>query len=1179
MEVRSSSNGVTDSTHPQTVLSRLNEQRSHGLFCDVTIVVEDMKFRAHRNILAATSGYFRSALTTSGTCPSGQVLEIPDLKSDVFATVLNFIYSSRVDSVATDEHRSLVAAGKRLGIPVLEKLLETNMVRTHPTSQTKLTRTCGFKSELQRVEDHDCSKGPRIMNAFSFTEVPEVSNPFTDLPTDGERSSDPGHQQTLTVPPQEGDSVDAVFEHSYAVSKEQQTTGLNQGAQSSDQKAIKSALGPLKKRHRLCKAFAAAQNEGNVNVQKPTVQDGPPDSTSADLDLMDSVSVPVLMPAPEMSPLPDAEEPSLIPEDVPTSTTYRCQQCPEAFSSSALLTIHKQTHKRKFVSHLFCQFCNKKFIHLKRLRNHEQVCSQGVPELEPNDRRGSDGPDPPSDGDTLTSSDVQDAPDAPELDHPLTSTSEEPREEFTKRRGRQRAYKCSMCKRAYVTISSLKRHENVHSWQRAYPCHYCNKVFALAEYRTKHEIWHTGERRYQCIFCLETFLTYYILRNHQKSFHGIDPRLKANKQTGTCAYKGSVYPIKLYRLLPMKFRKKRYKICSDVLGELEHDSSDAPHKDNTNPESIITAQSFFSLPVTFMATPKTMATETPLINRSAELHLTSNENVSHGQRKVFQTQRNNHLTGFEDTGSPFVNKYTPLTSEQNSSLRSSKRGAGYDSASKHVISETSRDVLPFLNIPPVCSFEGLSKLNELSAAAQTIEAMANELLKAPAESHVPDLPPDKQTETYIAKPACPGPSVDNQVLPLCQITVKIGNEAIIRRKIKGSKLFPKKKKRRTWEDGQANHVQDASGFPNLRLRTELTSSVTEDEPYEDANDPENDKPWRPYYSYKPKKRTKRLKSQQKRMKGVRYYTNPLSSQAEGDLTKRQETESRVELRGPKEGFMCRRCGRSFSSPTSLSMHIISCHQPRCKICSKLCPVDELPNADASLVRDFICQSCTEDGSCFSSDTAGHTMSSEKRYRCSYCPQRFLYLATKKSHEAKHLDKFRGLPEHSCRYCSKVCKSAGQLSAHESRHATKIRDTDDDVNTKTRARSPPPEIQHHTKHEPRGSSEKPDYPKNANIHKMSSSFCSEANPPSSPFLPDTHRRKSKKKKRSNLYPNFSPGYEAEDEDQLTRAPSSLLSIPYPVSLTRLPAAKESSPHSSKYDGWSLFKEEPVFHSDD
>ncbi|NWQ84230.1 ZBTB4 protein, partial [Columbina picui] len=81
-------------------------------------------------------------------------------------------------------------------------------------------------------------------------------------------------------------------------------------------------------------------------------------------------------------------------------------------------------------------------------------------------------------------------------------------------------YPCAVCHRSYVTLSSLKRHSNVHSWRRQYPCRFCDKVFALAEYRTKHELWHTGERRYQCALCGDAFLTYYSLKSHQKGAHG-----------------------------------------------------------------------------------------------------------------------------------------------------------------------------------------------------------------------------------------------------------------------------------------------------------------------------------------------------------------------------------------------------------------------------------------------------------------------------------------------------------------------------------------------------------------------------------------------------------------------------------------------------------------------------------
>ncbi len=136
-------------------------------------------------------------------------------------------------------------------------------------------------------------------------------------------------------------------------------------------------------------------------------------------------------------------------------------------------------------------------------------------------------------------------------------------------------YFCSVCERSYMTLSSLKRHSNVHSWRRKYPCHFCDKVFALAEYRTKHEVWHTGERRYQCIFCWEAFPTYYNLKTHQKAFHGINPGLISSEKTANGGYKQKVNGLKLYRLLPMRSLKRPYKTYSQPMadGQLTSDST------------------------------------------------------------------------------------------------------------------------------------------------------------------------------------------------------------------------------------------------------------------------------------------------------------------------------------------------------------------------------------------------------------------------------------------------------------------------------------------------------------------------------------------------------------------------------------------------------------------------------
>lgn len=46
--------------YAKQLLMQLNQQRSKGYLCDVIIVVENALFRAHKNILAARSSYFKS---------------------------------------------------------------------------------------------------------------------------------------------------------------------------------------------------------------------------------------------------------------------------------------------------------------------------------------------------------------------------------------------------------------------------------------------------------------------------------------------------------------------------------------------------------------------------------------------------------------------------------------------------------------------------------------------------------------------------------------------------------------------------------------------------------------------------------------------------------------------------------------------------------------------------------------------------------------------------------------------------------------------------------------------------------------------------------------------------------------------------------------------------------------
>ncbi|KPP68737.1 hypermethylated in cancer 2 protein-like [Scleropages formosus] len=73
----------------------LNQQRAKGFLCDVIIVVENALFRAHKNILAASSMYFKSLMLHDNLVN----LDTDMVNPSVFRQVLDFIYTGRLPSV------------------------------------------------------------------------------------------------------------------------------------------------------------------------------------------------------------------------------------------------------------------------------------------------------------------------------------------------------------------------------------------------------------------------------------------------------------------------------------------------------------------------------------------------------------------------------------------------------------------------------------------------------------------------------------------------------------------------------------------------------------------------------------------------------------------------------------------------------------------------------------------------------------------------------------------------------------------------------------------------------------------------------------------------------------------------------------------------------------------------
>ncbi|CDQ70183.1 unnamed protein product [Oncorhynchus mykiss] len=108
---------ATDTRYSGTVLKSMNRQRNNGLFCDVTIIIQDRKFRAHKNILSASSTYFHQLFSVAG-----QVIELNFIKAEIFEEILNYIYSSKIVRIRSDMLNELINAGQVLGVKFIANL-------------------------------------------------------------------------------------------------------------------------------------------------------------------------------------------------------------------------------------------------------------------------------------------------------------------------------------------------------------------------------------------------------------------------------------------------------------------------------------------------------------------------------------------------------------------------------------------------------------------------------------------------------------------------------------------------------------------------------------------------------------------------------------------------------------------------------------------------------------------------------------------------------------------------------------------------------------------------------------------------------------------------------------------------------------------------------------------------
>ena len=158
------------SSHVQQLNRRAVTLQKNDQFCDVTVMVRDKCFKAHKVLLAASSPFFWNLLTSGMRESNENVIkvELEEATEAVIEDVLLYIYTGKV--FITDENaHNLIATANYLFLPGL-KTLASNFIKRNLSPEN-----CIFNFYF--AEKYDCrelkEKACEIVTS-NFTEVMET---------------------------------------------------------------------------------------------------------------------------------------------------------------------------------------------------------------------------------------------------------------------------------------------------------------------------------------------------------------------------------------------------------------------------------------------------------------------------------------------------------------------------------------------------------------------------------------------------------------------------------------------------------------------------------------------------------------------------------------------------------------------------------------------------------------------------------------------------------------------------------------------------------------------------------------------------------------------------------------------------------------------------------------------
>ncbi|XP_053321795.1 zinc finger and BTB domain-containing protein 49-like [Spea bombifrons] len=516
---------MSPEAHGWSVLQKLSEQKSMGLFCDVSLMVEGKIFLAHKNVLSACSEYFYAALSRN---EQQQFLVLDSVSLEGFSHLLDFIYSYKIPTCHVQDFMQ-AAHILQVNLPLTAQVISASI---SPQTSAPKEEICipdddndvpGHESDIERQQLKTNRDDGVDENNSIFNEERRRFEPILQLKDKGKMLKRPTffrdnlvRNQSFLINkpvPKSGrvgrrSPVDGPRENSFikpGFSRQMPITIHNDGSsEEADDEAADICINlcdepdtPDSLETRGLNDFGMHEERVKATVY-PTVT-GLQGSKAVDRVVEDENHAELVHKCDRCDLLLTYSE-YLNHQDDPGVNLLPCSFCEKQFNYSCQLALHQTSHlDKKFYQ---CEQCGKELSTLKKLHDHVAYHS----DARPHKCRLCD----------KAYKVKNDLTQHVRVKHIEAGTGKPPLLQL-----------CEFCGQA---VKYYKSHKIFCSGVKKFKCDFCVQSFHRISELKRHTWTHTGELPYRCKICGKGCRHPSNMKKHIRTVHKADMRVQINRE-------------------------------------------------------------------------------------------------------------------------------------------------------------------------------------------------------------------------------------------------------------------------------------------------------------------------------------------------------------------------------------------------------------------------------------------------------------------------------------------------------------------------------------------------------------------------------------------------------------------------------------------------------------------------